>query len=384
MKYLPLLWRNLTSKKLRNAFTFLAVLFAFLLYGLLAAFENAFGVDIEVAGADRLRMVHKISVVQALPLRYFERIAATEGVAAATYTSWFGGVYREARNFFPQYAVEPTTFLAVYPEYRLPEEQRRRWLATRTGAVVGQQLAERFGWRVGDRLSLRSEIYRHPDGSDVWEFTLEGIFRVEDRPVEERQMFFHHDYLEEGSPSSAGEVRWYAIRIDDPARAAQVAERLDRQFANSAAETKTSTEKAFLQSFANQVGNTAAMLSAVVGVVFFVILLVVGSALAQSVRERVVEFAVLKALGFGDGLVLGLVLAESLLLCGIAGGLGLGLGWLIVREGDPTAGMLGAFHVSAADLAGGGALVLALALASGLLPALGAMRLRIVETLRRA
>ena len=159
MKFLPLMWANLTDKKLRTAFTFFAIVFAFLLYGVLGAVKNAFAGAAELVGADRLRMIHKVSVVQALPVHYYDRIVATEGVARATYVLWFGGVYQDPRNFFPQLAVN-ATFLDVYPEYTIGTKERQQWLATRTGAIVGKALAERFDWKVGDRIGLRSTIYR--------------------------------------------------------------------------------------------------------------------------------------------------------------------------------------------------------------------------------
>lgn len=383
MRFLHLLWRNLTRKKLRTAFTFLSVVFAFVLYGVLAAFDNALTGDLDIAGANRLRMTHKLTVAQALPVRYMARIAATEGVTGVTHASWFGGVYQDARNFFPQYAVDPESFLDVYDEYRLPEEERRRWLAVRTGAIAGRALADRFGWKVGDRIPLRSSIYGREDGSEHWEFTLEGIYSGARPGVDEGQLFFHHAYLEEGSPWARGEVRWFVIRIASAGQAAEVAERLDRQFANSSYETKTSTEQAFLQSAANQIGDTGAILASVVGVTFFVILLVVGNTVAQAVRERAVELAVLKALGFTDRLVLCLVLAESLLICGLAGGLGLALAWIVVHGGSPAGAILGAFYLSATDLGRGIGLVAALAFASGILPAFGAMRLQVAAALGR-
>jgi putative ABC transport system permease protein len=388
VKFLPLLWKNLTRKKLRATFTFLSILFAFLLYGVLAAAENAFSGGVDLAGADRLRMIHKMSVILALPTRYLEPIAATEGVRAVSYLLWFGGFYQEPRNFFTQLAVHSETYLDVYPEYLLPEEQRRRWLATRTGAVAGRALAARFGWQIGDRIPIQSTIYKRRDGSPAWEFTLEGIFEGAESSVDEMQLLFHHKYLEEAGLSGEGEVRWFAIRIEDPAEAHAVADRLDRQFVNSPFETETSTEKAFLQSFANQVGDTGAILTAVTGTVFLVILLVAGSTVAQSVRERTAELATLKALGFGNGLVLALVLAESLILCGLAGGLGLGISWLAIHGGGltsgvPARGLQSMFHLTLRDLTRGLLLVLALGGTSGALPALSAMRLRIVQALRK-
>lgn len=381
MKFIPLLWSNLTGKKLRTAFTFLAVVFAFLLYGVLAAVENAFS-DADLAGGDRLRMIHKVTIIEELPVHYYERIVATQGVEAATYVSWFGGEYQDATNFFPQFAVHADTHLDVHAEFLIDPEQRDRWIRTRTGAIVGRTLADRFGWSIGDRIPLRSSIYPQAEG-DAWQFTLEGIFTGADGNVDESQMFFHHDYLEESVPWAEGETRWFVIKVADGSNAAEVARRLDAQFANSAWETKTSSEKAFLQSFANQIGDTSTMITSVVGVMFFVILLVVANALAQSVRERLPEFAVLKAMGFSDWTVLRLVVGESLLLCGVSGTLGLLLAAFAVQFAVPTQGMLGVFRVAPTDITLGLAWIVTLSLLSALTPAVAAMRLRAASGLGR-
>ena len=383
MKFLPLIWSNLVDKKLRTAFTFFAIVFALLLFGVLGAVKNAFAGGAELSGAERLRMIHKISVVQALPVHYYQRITAVAGVARATYVLWFGGEYQDPRNFFPQLAVNET-FLDLYPEYEIGLPARERWLATRTGAIVGKALADRFGWRVGDRIGLRSTIYRQADGSDTWEFTLEGIFEGVGDDVDESQMFFHHEYLEETSPSARGEVRWFVIEADDGSEPALVAQRLDAEFANSGAETKTSTERAFLQSFVNQVGDTATIITSVVGVTFFVILLVVGNAVAQSVRERLAELAVLKAVGFSDILVMVLVVAECTFLCVCAGALGLALAGWLVQVAVPTQGMTGVLHLSLDDVVQGALWVVLLALASSIAPAVSALRMRVVNGLGRS
>lgn len=382
MKFVPLLWSNLTGKKLRTAFTSLAVIFAFLLYGVLAAVENAFS-SVDLAGNDRLRMIHKVTVVEELPVHYFDRIVATQGVASATYASWFGGEYQNATNFFPQLAVHAETYLDVYPEYLVDPEQYERWISTRTGAIAGRELAERFGWSIGDRIPIRSTIYDQADGRDTWEFTLEGIFVGEDGVVDESQLFFHHKYLEETNPWTDGQTRWFVIKVEESANSVDVAERLDAQFANSGWETKTSSERAFLQSFINQVGDTTAIITSVVGVMFFVILLVVGNAIAQSVRERLSEFAVLKALGFSDVSVGWLVLGESSLLCGTSGACGLVLAWLFVQVGDPTPGILGVFHIAPNDMIAGMLWAFALAIASACLPGVMAMRMSITAGLGR-
>lgn len=382
MKFLPLMWANLTDKKLRTAFTFLSIVFAFLLYGVLGAVKNAFAGGAEFAGADRLRMIHKVSIVQALPVHYYDRIITTEGVAGATYVLWFGGEYQDPRNFFPQLAVNPT-FLDVYLEYELDAKERKQWLATRTGAIVGKALAERFDWQVGDRIGLKSKIYNQVDGKDTWEFTLEGIFDGASDSADEAQMFFHYEYLEESSPSARGEVRWFVVAVADDAEPAVVAARLDAQFANSSTATKTSTERAFLQAFVNQVGDTATIITSVVGVTFFVILLVVGNAVAHSVHERRSQLAVLKAVGFSDVRVMCFVIGECALLCSFAGVLGMLLAGWVTQLGVSTLGMTGVLRLSTADIVDGLLWIALLAAASSIVPAASALRLQVATGLGR-
>ncbi len=381
MKFLPLIWSNLTDKKLRTTFTFCSIVFAFMLFGVLGAIKNAFE-GAETAGTDRLRMIHKVSVVQALPVHYYDRIVATEGVAQATYVLWFGGIYQNPRNFFPQFAVNET-FLDVYPEYVINFQERQKWLATRTGAIVGKKLADRFAWKVGDRIGLRSTIYRQSDGSDTWEFTLEGIFTGQDDNVDEAQMFFHHEYLEETSPFARGEVRWFVIETERDVEPVTVATRLDTQFVNSFAATKTSTERAFLKSFANQVGDTATIITSVVGVTFFVILLVVGNALSHSAHERQSQFLVLKALGFSDIHVMLFIVAECVLLCSMAGALGMLLAGWITQAGVPTMGMTGVLRLTATDIAAGVMWISLLAVASSVVPAVSALKANVANGLDR-
>jgi putative ABC transport system permease protein len=385
MKYFPLVWSNLKRKKLRSAFTLLSIAVAFILFGYLAAIRIAFNAGVEVSGADRLLVVHKVSIIQPLPISYRERIAAVDGVEAVTHLNWFGGIYQDPKNFFGQMAVDPETFLELYPEYLLPEEQKRAWLADKAGAIVGRVTAERFGWKVGDKIPIQATIYRKADGSSAWEFNLAGIYDGAEKATDTSSFYFHYDYLNEGAGGgNLGFVGWYGIRIADPARAEQVAARIDGLFANSPAETKTQTEKALAQSFANQVGNIGQMITFILAAVFFTILLVAGNTMAQSVRERTAELAVLKTLGFSHGKVLGLVLVESCLLAALGGVLGLGVAWtLITVLGDPTNGSLPVFYFPDRDVALGVALTLLLGLVTGLLPAVQAMRLRIVDALRR-
>ncbi|HYG65425.1 MAG TPA: FtsX-like permease family protein [Thermoanaerobaculia bacterium] len=383
MKYLPLLWSNLKRKKVRTLFTLLSILVAFLLFGYLAAIRMAFSMGVDVVGVDRLLVVHKVSIIQPIPISYKDRIAAIEGVEAVSHANWFGGIYQDPKNFFGQMAVDGESYLALYPELVLPEEQKQAWMADRTGAIVGRVTAERFGWKVGDKIPIQGQIYPRKDGSRTWEFNLAGIYEGKEKGTDTSNFFFHYDYLKEATRGDIGFVGWYIIRIADPARAQEIGERVDALFANSPAETKTQTEKAFAQSFANQVGDIGQIITAVLSAVFFTILLVAGNTMAQSVRERTSELAVLKTLGFTHRQVLAMVLAESCLIALLGGLAGLGLAWLIIQQGDPTKGALPVFFFPGRDIALGIALALILGLATGLFPAIQAMRLRIVEALRR-
>ena len=382
MKLFPLVWANLLRRKVRTLFTVLSIIVAFVLFAYLASVRLAFGMGVELAGADRLMVIHKVSLIQPLPESYGARIAAIDGVTGISSMSWFGGVYQEPRNFFPQFAVDPEPYLRLYPEIALSDAEREAWLRNRTGAIVGRTTADRFGWRVGDRIPLQGTIFRTRDGP-TWEFTIDGIYDTDEPGFDTSQMLFHYDYLAEARVPEGRFVGQYAIRIGDPALADEIAAEIDARFANSPAETKTSTEQAFAQAFANQVGDVGAIVTAVLTAVFFTILVITANTMAQSVRERTAETAVLKTLGFTDRRVLALVLAESFALAGAGGGIGLGLGYLLTAAGDPTGGYLPVFFMPTRDLAAGAALVLLLAAVAGVLPGLLASRLRIVDALRK-
>jgi putative ABC transport system permease protein len=370
-------------RKIRTTFTFLSIVVAFLLFGLLMAIRYGFEAGIEMAGQNRILTIHKVSLIQLLPVRYLAQIRSTPGVRQATHQTWFGGIYQDPKNFFAQIAVEPDELLKVYPEYVLAEAQRQRWIATRDGAMVGRKLAERFGWKVGDRIPIRTTFWRPVDGKETFEFELVGIYTGAAAETDETQFFFHYDYLKERT-GDQGLVGWYTIEVEDPAHADQVAHAIDRQFANSPAETKTATEKAFMQSFAKQVGNTGAMLSAISAIVFFVILLIAGNTMAQSVRERTNELGVLKTIGFTDLAVTMMVLAEALLLTTLAGVIGLALATLAASGlGKAVETFMPVFYVPMRSLVLGVVLALLLGLASGGMPAFLARRLSIVEALRR-
>jgi putative ABC transport system permease protein len=383
MKYFPLIWCNLKRHKMRTLLTMLSIMVAFLLYGFLCTIKYSLTGGINMAHADRLITTHKVSMILPLPETYLAQIQAVPGVSAAVYETWFGGIYQDPKNFLATWPVEPDAFLNMFPEFQLAPDQKKKWEDTRNGAIVGRATAERFGWKIGDTIPLTSPIWGQPAKQQEWDFEICGIFDGATKGTDTTQFFFHYDYFEEGRQDRKGQVSWYIIRVDNPDHAGQVAKAVDAIFANSPYETKTAPEAAMMQSFAQQVGDIGTILISILGAVFFTILLVAGNTTMQSVRERTTEIGVLKAMGFGNGLVLGLVLAESCLLTGLAGLSGLGLAWLITSRGSPVPSMLPIFYLPGRDLLIGVGLVFALGLAAGLVPALQAMRLQVAVALRR-
>ena len=313
-----------------------------------------------------------------LPISYRERIMSGPGVSGTTFATWFGGVYQDEKNFFPQFAVDKDTWFDVYSEYVVPKEQREAFLRDRQACLVGKSLAKRFGFKVGDRLPLRGTIWTGP-----WEFNVAGIYEGNRPEVDTSGLLFRYDYLEERRQFGKGTVGWYVVKLGNPDDAIKVTKRIDEDFANSPFETLTQTEKAFATSFAKQMGNIEFLVMVIGSVVFFTLLLVTGNTMAIAVRERTGELAVLKTVGFSDVGVLGLILAESVLIAGQGGIFGLGLAKLFTLGGDPTRGLLGTFYLPWGSLGIGLALTLAVGIVAGLLPAIAAMRLRVVDALRR-
>jgi putative ABC transport system permease protein len=378
MKYLPLLIANLFRKKLRMALTIGSFAVALFLFGLLVIVRGAFSQGVDIAGADRLVIINKTSLIQPLPLSYRDRLLRIAGVKQVTFQNWFGGVYQDEKNFFPQMAVDVENQRALYPEFKIPEEQWKAFVEDREGAVAGQSLADRFGWKVGDRIPIKGTIYAGP-----WEFNLRGIYRGSRAQDDTTQFWFHWDFLEERRAFGKGDVGWYVVRVTNPDLSVQVAKAIDTEFANSPFETKTDTEKAFAASFVKQMGNIEFLILTVGSVVFFTLLLVTGNTMAIAVRERIGELAVLKALGFSNRFVLLLVMVESLCISIVGGGLGLLLAKLFSMRGDPTHGILPYFYLSPSAMAGGVGVALLVGVAGGILPALSAMNMRVVDAIRR-
>ena len=382
MKYFSLIWSALFRSKTRTLLTLLSVVAAFLLFGLLDSVRVAFNSGGSVAGADRLVVASRLSITQMLPYSLAARIDATPGVKKSAYAAWFGGIYKDPKNFFPNFSVGPG-YMEMYPEYIIDPAQLKAWEADRTGAIVGENLARRFGWKIGDTIPLQATIFPQKDGSNAWPLTLRGTFKLADskRKGEENQLLFHWKYFDEANQYVNGQIGWYMVKLDNVNHATRVANAIDAISANSAHETKTQTEQAFNQSFAKQFADIGLIVTAIMAAVFFTLLLLTGNTMAQAVRERVPELATLKTLGFQDRTMLWLVLVESLLLIGLGGAIGLGLAAGILPALAAKAGGMLPARVPGQTWAIGAGLVVVIGLVVGVLPALRASRLKIVDAL---
>ncbi|MCX7556193.1 ABC transporter permease [Xanthomonadaceae bacterium JHOS43] len=383
MKYLHLIWAQLFRSRTRTALTLLSVITAFMLFGLLDSVRVAFNSGGSVDGANRLVVASRLSITQTLPIRLLQQIEGVPGVRQATYAMWFGGIYQDMRNFFPNFSVAPNYF-EVYTEYEAPSDQVEAFKNTRTAAAVGEALALKHGWKIGDTIPMQATIFPR-DGSNDWPLQLTTIFKAKDRARagEENQLVMNWSYFDEANDYIKNQVSWFTVVLDDPAQASQVAQAIDALSANSDHETKSQTESAFQQAFAKQFADIGLIVTAIMGAVFFTLVLLTGNTMAQAVRERVPELATLKTLGFTDASVLGLVLAESVLLVLLGGVLGIGLASIIVPAlGKASGGMMPAQTMLAPQTwLVGLALMLAIGLVVGLLPALRAQRLKIVDAL---
>ena len=382
MKYLHLIVAQLTRSRTRTVLTLSSVVAAFLLFGLLDSVRVAFNSSGTVEGANRLLVASRLSITQDLPVRLAQRIEGIDGVEKVTYAMWFGGIYQDMRNFFPNFSVAPN-FFEIYPEYEVPPEQVEAFKNTRTGAAVGEALAQKFGWKIGDTIPLQATIFPR-NGSNDWPLQLTTIFRVKDRSQvgQENQLMMNWKYFDEANDYIKNQVSWFTVVLDDPAQASQVAQAIDALSVNSDHETKSQTESAFQQAFAKQFADIGLIVTAIMGAVFFTLVLLTGNTMAQAVRERIPELATLKTLGFTDATVLALVLAESVLLVVLGGLLGMGLAALIIPGlAQASGGMLSTQTVPVETWMIGLALMSLIGVVVGLLPALRAQRLKIVDAL---
>jgi putative ABC transport system permease protein len=382
MKFLHLILANLSRKKLRTILTVGSFAVALFLFAFLAVVKGAFGRGADIAGADRLVIINRISIIQPLPLSYRDQILRIPGVKSITHNNWFGGVYQDEKNFFPQFVIDPENQRQVMSELIVPDDQWQKFVADRQGAIVGARTAQRFGWKIGDRIPIKNVSY---GSTGTWEFNIDGIYHSQHAGGDETQFWFQWDYFEERVPESfKGNIGWYVLRLDNPDDAPRVAKTIDDMFTNSSYETKTETESAFAAGWVKQFGNIEFLILTIGAVVFFTLLLITGNTMAIAVRERVGELAVLKAIGFSDFSVLVLVLAEALLIALLGGVLGLGLAMLAVPVlGNALNGLLPALILSPAILSLGLATALLIGAAGGILPGVGAMRMRVITALRR-
>ena len=384
MYYLQFLLSNLGRKKVRTILTLLSIMIAFLLFGLLRSLAAAFDQGAEIAGEDRLVSINKVSLIQPVPESYLAKIQSLEGVDRATSANWFGGYYQDPKNQFPQFPIVAEDYFEIYKEMiALPDEQMQAWKKNRIGVVIGKALVDRFKWKIGDRIPLKG-MFPKEDGSTTWEFVVEGIYEAKNKSADTSAMLMHYDYFDEARQYGKGTLGWLIIRVKDPKQSAQVAAAIDAMFANSPAETKTSSEKEFAKSFAKQFGDIGLITTLILGAVFFTMLLVAGNTMAQSFRERIPELAILKTLGFSDVAVMLMVLAEAIVISLIGGLAGLLLAkFFISGAAESMAATLPGLGLSNSMMLFGIALMFAFGLLTGIIPALQGLRLNIVAALRR-
>jgi putative ABC transport system permease protein len=384
-RWLPIVWANLKRRKLRLAFTFISILLAFLMFGMLDALRTSLAGVVNVVGADRVLSMSKINMTVPLPRAHYEKIRAVPGVKAAVPFNWFGALYKDAKQPIQMQATEPAAFLQVYPEVKLSAEAIKAWETNRQGLIVGPVLAQQKGWKVGDRIPLRSQIWRKLDGSDTWQFDIVGIYQVEGSGVSKVAAFCQYAYWSESLQFGKDTAGTIVVRVTDPSQSDAIAARIDKQFENSPFETKTATEREFVKRLLEQVGNIGSILVSVTAAVFFTMLLVTANTMAQSVRERTNEIGVLKTLGFGGSTIMSLVLMESMFLTLMGGLVGLALAWLIANGvGALIKDYFPSFHIGASTVVVGLLLMVSFGVVTGAWPALTAMRLKIVDALRRS
>lgn len=386
MSIFGLMWASLFRKRTRTLLTLLSLIVAFLLFMLLQAISNAFSTSgsFNLVGIDRLVVLPKYSIIDSLPINQQQQMLNLEGVAAVTHAGWFGGNYQEPRNFFPKYPVEPYAYFSMYSELVISQEELDAFANTRRGAVVAAGLAERYEWELGDIIPIQGDIYAMQDGSRLWEFELVGTFTAREGESEAPLFLFQYEYFTEAVAAfGKDQVGWWTIKLSDSEQAAEVANEIDKLFENSRDPTRTATEDEFSRQFASQLGDMGFITAMIMSAVFFTIVLLTGNTMAQALRERIPELAVLKTVGFSDGLVSLLVLGEAVLLCVVGGVFGILLAFAMQDVlGSTLGGFIGDFEYSATLIISAIVLAIVIGIVIGAMPALTARRLTIVDALR--
>ena len=378
MKFLPLVLANLKRHMLRTALTICSVALALFLFASLRTVSTTLASGSEVSSASRMITQNATAFVIPLPQSYAARLGSIPHVQAVTWANWFGGKYGDGKKFFAQFAVEPESYLKMYPEFQIPEDQKQTFLKERSAAIVGEGLVRAFGWKVGDNVTMQGTIF-----PGDWTFTIRGIYHPSQKEYGDDSFMFHYDYLYERERDRVT-PGWFILKIDDPNAAPLVAKTIDDEFRNSSAPTKTGTEKAFAAGFASMWGNVNLLMSTIGMAVVFAILLVTANAMRMNQRERTSEVAVMKTVGFSDARVFGLIIIEAAVISMTGAVLGLGGAILLpIVTGFGTGGFLPGFHVTPGTALVGGSIALLLTVASGIVPAWQAAKLPVVQALRR-
>lgn len=381
--YLP--FKNMERTPLRFALTVFAIFIAFLIYGALTAFDNAMNAGVDLAADDRLVTVNKINFTQTLPIAYAQKVTAVEGVDSLVHMNWFGGYYKDPREQVITFAVDQTKLLEVYgDDMLLDETHHKNWLRNQQGLLVGELVAKKYGWKVGDRIPLNSNIFSKMDGASVWDFVIEGVYSGKFKQADTNGVYFHYKYFNEALAFGSNQIGWLGIKTTDPSINEKVIKAIDDMFVNSPFETETVPEKAFNKSFIAQMGDIGLIVTSSVSAAFFIILVIVGFSMALAIRERTNEIGVMKTLGFTSRRIFKMVLMESMMLACLGGTVGLAASSFAIKQVTsspqfPLAGlMLNGEIIMQAII-----LMVFLGLITGIVPAINALRLNIITALSR-
>jgi putative ABC transport system permease protein len=381
MKFIGLILKGARRSKRRTLLTVISVAIAVFLFAALRAVLDGFNAGAEASSSTRIVTLRSTSLMFSMPTSHADAIRSTVGVQDITWANWFGGVYKDPQNFFAQFAIEPESYLRMYPEILLSPEDRKAFLEDRTGCIIGDGLAKRYGFKPGDKITLQVGIPVY--GTKDFDFTVRAIYKSGGAAVDNQSMLFHWKYADERSVVK-GQVGWYVAQIANPDQAAQVATTIDQKFANSPYETKTDTERAFQSSFVSMFGNLNLLLGSIAVAVVITTLFVAGNTMAMSVRERTTEIAVMRTLGFPSSTIFLLIAGEGLMMAILGGIVGVGLARAVVNPNFLQAGgFIPEIGVNNTNVLAGLALSAVIGVLAGLIPATMAARLKIVDALRR-
>ena len=382
MGFTNLILKNLSRHKLRTSLLVLCIFVAFTVYGVLKTLETAFNAGVEFSAANRLVTVNKINFTQSMPYAYYNRVKNVDGVKAVTFSKWFGGYYQEPKNFVVALAVEPESFFEVYEDFVINDDEKANFLKDRRGLIVGESLAGKFNWKVGDSIPLSSTIYSNKDGGHTWQFTIQGIFKGNKPQVDTNFVAMHYDYFDLSITFGSGTIGWLVLLTDNPDLNENVSKKIDNMFENSSFETRTTTESAFNKAFIEQIGNIGLIIQSVISVAFLTILMIVGNTMYLAVKERTKEIAVLKTIGFRRNIIFGLIIGESLFLSFLGGIPALIIVYILIQVLDHIlSGFMPHLSLSIETIGLAIGWMILLSLLTSIIPAINAMKLNIITAL---